>query len=175
MVDEDLPAPEEVSGHDPAAPATPRPTADEPWRSRRRRFVAALKPAQRDAMLAPDDADIPLLTDVVPPETAEAASAVVAGTAPELCADPYPKLVSQLRQAVDQRLAADLPILLAASLADTARVLRQTIDASIASALSDFIRPSGQPCPPPAPPPSAGPDVSTGGRAPDPGPSPHPV
>ena len=171
----DLPASEEFPGDDQRVPADRQLKRDEHWRSRRRRFVAALKPARRAAPLTLDEADIPVLDDVVLAETSEAAVPLPEIATPEPRAEVYLALAAELRETVDKRLADELPTLLASSLADTVRTLRQTIDASIASALNDFIRQRETLCTSPAQPTNEQPDTSTLDGAPESEPSPHPV
>ena len=105
--------------------------ADSLMMKRRRSFVAG-QPAATPPPA--EDEDLPVLTEILAPEAA------LAETPPDRQDDTLVSLqAADLAQAVQQRLAAELPSLIEASLALVEQEIRQGIADTVDSALKDFI------------------------------------
>lgn len=113
---------------------------------RRRSFLASSTPsampygAAASTQLAPEDDNLPLLTDIV-----VAAEAVAEEESDDhVTASLRPALAAELAQFIDGHLADELPALVEAAALHTAKRLRDGIGASIAEALRDFVAERGQ-------------------------------
>lgn len=92
-----------------------------------------------DSFVTPDDDDLPVLTDVVlavPPDPEEDAQGIAAGLRSTLAGD--------LADVIDRQLADQVPALLEATLVKATGELRLGLEATIRSALSDFLGQRGQ-------------------------------
>ncbi len=135
---------------------------------RRRRFVAITSPqtapfpvsthAAPDRLSTEDDLpvltevvsaddDVPVLTDALPASEAAAAfsadaerEALVNEISRRLSSQLASELGSELAQAVERRLAAELPTLIEAVMLDVGTQLRAGIAASVGDACRDFVR-----------------------------------
>ena len=109
---------------------------------RRRSFVAST--AERNgiedgAAVCGEDDDLPLLTEVVLP-VADADVGV-----PETLRDALrPLLAGDLCRLLEQRLASEMPALIASALDSASCQLREGIAATMAAALGDFLAQRGQ-------------------------------
>lgn len=166
----------DAASADEATPTAGTRTPDERGRSRRRRFVAAVRRDAADSSVQSlttiDEGDIPVLTDIVAPD---APGTQPDQTAHEPLADDRAALAAELLDALNRRLADGLPMLIEASLAEVARSLRRAIDATIAKTLNDFITQCGQISPSPAEPVTGAADAFAAGTECDAERSPHPV
>ena len=112
---------------------------------RRRSFLASTASAEdaegstRLAGRNSEDDDLPLLTDVVLGAEAEPEASV-----DDIAADLRPTLAAELTQLIDRHLAASLPALIEAAVANAAEHLRGGIKASITMAAADFVAQRGQ-------------------------------
>jgi hypothetical protein len=112
---------------------------------RRRSFLASTTSAEdaegstRLARRNSEDDDLPLLTDVVVDVEAEPETSI-----DDIAADLRPTLAAELAQLIDRHLAASLPALIEAAVADAAEHLRGGIEASITMAAADFVAQRGQ-------------------------------
>ena len=112
---------------------------------RRRSFLASADPADtedggtRFPRRSSEEDDLPLLTDVVAAEDAEAAE-----TAEEIAARLRPALAAEVAQIVGRSLEASLLTLVEAALVDASDRLRRDLEASLTTALRDFVAQRGQ-------------------------------
>ncbi len=106
---------------------------------RKRSFVAAprvIDLADKPATVAStlDDDDIPVLTEVVLPEPAEAAVAEIRSDGSLVAT-----VAAEVVQAIEQQLAIELPMLIEAALLNAGEELRGGINTTIEVALRDFL------------------------------------
>ncbi|WP_291990451.1 hypothetical protein [Candidatus Accumulibacter sp. ACC007] len=111
---------------------------------RRRSFLASadsdhVDGSRRFGHRGSEDDDLPLLTDVVVAVEAEPETSV-----DDIAANLRPTLAAEFAELIDRHLAAALPALVEAATAEAAENLRHGIEASIATAASDFIAQRGQ-------------------------------
>lgn len=110
---------------------------------RRRSFVAG-QPAAEQAPAPDEDEDLPVLTEIVAPEAA------LAEAPPDRLDDTQLALqAADLAQAVQQRLAAELPDLIDACLALVEREIQEGIADIVDNALKAFIAQRQPAAPPP--------------------------
>ena len=114
----------------PAEPADPLATVETP--PPRTQPVPPAPAA--DAVPAGSEDDLPVLTEIIPPEAMPAA--MPAAAIEEALAH---RLASELAQAVGERLEAELPTLIDASFARIENDLRHDLRALAESALKDFL------------------------------------
>lgn len=125
-----------------------------PMPSRRRRSFLATRQSERPAApmpgpapvipAPPEEDDLPVLTEVVPGEEAEAAAAPAAPPAPpadavaefEACVE---ELAAQMAQAIERQMACELPMLIEATLLNAAEALREGFTSTTEVALRDFL------------------------------------
>lgn len=115
--------------------ATPRPVADNDHVPRPDTPAPALPPpiAAETPALATDD-DLPVLTEVIPPEATPAA--MPAAAIEEALAH---RLAGELAQAIGERFEGELPALINASFARIENDLRRDLRALAENALKDFL------------------------------------
>jgi len=113
---------------------------------RRRSFVAAPASAPEMARPSPlppatsDDDDLPVLTEVVAPDTADTAATAVAEAPSERFDETQVSLLaSEIAHAIGQQMAFELPSLLEAVLLSAGEELRAGITSTMEIALRDFI------------------------------------
>lgn len=129
-----------------------------PMPPRRRRSFLATRQSERPAApmpgpapapapvipAPPEEDDLPVLTEVVPGEEAEAAAAPAAPPTPpadaaaefEACVE---ELAAQMAQAIERQMACELPMLIEATLLNAAEALREGFTSTTEVALRDFL------------------------------------
>lgn len=126
---------------------TDRPTPAIPIESRRRRAFVAMAPVPPAPLPVhsplPAEEDIPVLTEIVPPDLATPPEDVPATTVDEAL---LAVLSADLAHAIEQQLAAELPTLLEATLANVSHELRIGIADTIDLAVRNFIAHRQQLC-----------------------------